>query len=67
MLKQVPTPEEIVGLGAEGIIKIWKNAKLRGNEHKKAMLILNAAMKSIGLKEGLAEALMEDDPVGHER
>lgn len=43
----------------EGIIKIWKDAKLRGNGHKKAMLILNAAMKSIGLKAGLTEARME--------
>ena len=53
VLKQAPTPEEIVRLGAEGIIKIWKDAKLRGNGHKKAMLILNAVMRCIGLKEGL--------------
>ena len=31
VLKQAPTPEEIVKLGVEGIIKIWKDAKLRGN------------------------------------
>lgn len=43
----------------EGIIKIWKDAKLRGNGHKKAMLILAAAMRSIGLKAGLTEARME--------
>ncbi len=48
--KKAPTPEEIVRLGVEGIIKIWKDAKLRGNGHKKAMLILAAAMRSIGLK-----------------
>ena len=59
VLKQAPTPEEIVRLGVEGIIKIWKDAKLRGNGRKKAMLILNAAMKSIGLKAGLTEARME--------
>ena len=59
VLKQAPTLEEIVRLGVEGIIKIWKDAKLRGNGHKKAMLILNAAMKSIGLKAGLTEARME--------
>ena len=28
VLKQAPTPEEIVRLGVEGIIKIWKDAKL---------------------------------------
>ena len=59
VLKQAPTPEEIVRLGVEGIIKIWKDAKLRGNGYKKAMLILNAAMRSIGLKTGLREARME--------
>ena len=59
VLKQAPTPEEIVRLGVEGIIKIWKDAKFRGNGHKKAMLILNATMKSIGLKAGLTEARME--------
>ena len=35
VLKKAPTPEEIVRLGVEGIIKIWKDAKLRGNGHKK--------------------------------
>ena len=43
----------------EDIIKIWKDAKLRGNGHKKVMNILNAAMRSIGLKAGLTEAWME--------
>jgi len=38
VLKQAPTPEEIVKLGVEGIIKIWKNAKLRGNEYKVALV-----------------------------
>ena len=59
VLKQEPTPEEIVRLGAEGIVKIWKDVKLRGNGHKKAIKIQNAAMRSIGLKEGLTEARME--------
>ena len=35
----------------EGIIKIWKDAKLRGNGHKKAMLILAAAMRSYRIKK----------------
>ena len=46
--KKAPTPEEIVSiLGVEGIIKIWKDAKLRGNGHKKVMLTFAAAMRSI--------------------
>lgn len=59
VLKEAPTPEKIVKLGEKGIIKIWKDAKLRGNGHKKVMNILNAAMRSIGLKAGLTEAWME--------
>lgn len=35
VLKEAPTPEEIVKLGEKDIIKIWKDAKLRGNGHKK--------------------------------
>ena len=57
--KTAPTPEEIIKLGVDGVIQIWKEAKLRGNGHKKAMLIVNAASQSIGLTEGLEEARME--------
>lgn len=59
VLKTAPTPEEIVKLGVDGVIQIWKDAKLRGNGHKKAMLIVNVASQSIGLTEGLEEARME--------
>ena len=59
VLKTASTPEEIIKLGVDGIIQIWKDAKLRGNGHKKAMLIVNAASQSIGLTEGLEEARME--------
>lgn len=55
VLKEAPTP------GEEGIIiiKIWKDAKLRENGHEKVIRILNAAMRSIGLKTGLTQARME--------
>ena len=46
VLKQAPTPEEIVRLGVEGIIKIWKDAKLRGNGHKKAISDLSNPIAS---------------------
>ena len=59
VLKTAPTPEEIIKLGVDGVIQIWKEAKLRGNGHKKAMLIVNAESQSIGLTEGLEEARME--------
>lgn len=59
VLKHAATPDEIVSLGVDGIIQIWKSEKLRGNGRKKAMEIVNAAMNSIGLKNGLTEARME--------
>ncbi len=59
VLKHAATPDEIVSLGVDGIIQIWKSEKLRGNGRKKAMEIVNAAMNSIGLKSGLTEARME--------
>ena len=59
VLKKAATPEEIVKLGVDGIIQIWKDAKLRGSGRKKATQIIEAATDSIGLKEGLEEAKME--------
>lgn len=59
VLKHAATPDEIVSLGVDGIIGIWKSEKLRGNGRKKAMEIVKAAMNSIGLKSGLTEARME--------
>jgi transposase len=59
VLKEAPVPDDIINLGVEGIQKIWRDAKLRGNGLKKAMKIVNAAANSIGLKEGLIEARME--------
>ena len=59
VLKKAATPDEIVKLGVDGIIQIWKDAKLRGSGRKKATQIIEAATDSIGLKEGLEEAKME--------
>lgn len=59
ILKEAPMPEDIIKLGIDGIIEIWKKAKLRANGRKKAMGIYNAALKSIGYREGLVEARME--------
>ena len=59
VLKHASTPDEVVSLGVDGIIGIWKSEKLRGNGRKKAMEIVNAAKNSIGLKSGLTEARME--------
>lgn len=59
VLKKAATPEDILELGVDGIIKLWKDAKLRGSGRKKAVQIVTAATNSIGLREGLEEARME--------
>ena len=59
VLKKAATPDEIVKLGVEGIIQIWKEEKLRANGRSKAMKIVTAAVNSIGLKDGLESARME--------
>lgn len=59
VLKKAATPDEIVKLGVEGIVQIWKEEKLRANGRSKAMKIVTAALNSIGLKEGLESAGME--------
>lgn len=59
VLKKAATPNEIVKLGVEGIIQIWKEEKLRANGRSKAMKIVTAAINSIGLRDGLESARME--------
>lgn len=59
VLKSAGTPDEIVKLGVDGIRNLWKEAKLRGNGHKKAMVIVDAAVNSIGYEAGRDEARIE--------
>lgn len=59
VLKKAATPGEIVRLGVDGIVSLWKEAKLRANGRSKAMKIVTAAMNSIGLRDGLESAGME--------
>lgn len=58
LLEQAQAPEDMQKLGAEGIRNIWKTLRLKGVGYKKAQAILNAAMDSVGLKEGLSGARM---------
>lgn len=52
VLKKAPFPEDILGLGAEGLKNIWHEAKLRGRGYSKAEEIVRTAQNSIGLTEG---------------
>ena len=59
IIKQAPTPEEIVALGAAGVNQIWRDAKLRACGMKRAETLVAAAKRSIGTREGLTAARLE--------
>jgi len=59
ILKQAPLPEDILTLGIEGIVKIWRDAKVRAVGEKRAKTLLVAAEHSVGSKEGATAARME--------
>lgn len=59
ILKTAPLPEDILTLGVEGIVKIWRDAKVRAVGVKRAMTLVNAAEHSVGSREGATAARME--------
>ena len=59
ILKETPLPEDIVKLGSEGIVKRWKQAKLRAVGLNKAKKLEEAAKKSIGCKNITSSARRE--------
>ena len=59
VLKAAPLPEDIIKLGAEGVNRIWRDAKLRGAGMKRAKTLVSAAEHSIGSKEASEAARIE--------
>ena len=59
ILKETPLPKDLVELGSEGIVKRWKQAKLRGVGLDKARKLEEAAKKSIGCKNIISSARFE--------
>ena len=59
ILKEAPLPADIVKLGAEGINKIWRDAKLRAVGMKRAKTLVNKAEHSIGSHEAPEAARVE--------
>ena len=57
-LLRAPFPEDIRGLGAEGLREIWHEAKLRGRGYSRAEKIVSYAENSVGLCNGTAAARM---------
>ncbi|MBO4117005.1 IS110 family transposase, partial [Streptococcus suis] len=58
-LREFPTPQEIVSLGASTIVNRWKEDVKRAVGSKRAAQLLQAATNSIGLTEGLTAAKIE--------
>lgn len=59
ILKVAPLPADIVKLGADGIDKIWRDAKLRGAGRKRAETLVEAARHSVGSHEAPEAARLE--------
>ena len=59
ILKTAPLPEDILTLGVEGIVKIWRDAKLRAVGKKRALTLINAAEHSVGNRDGQTAARLE--------
>lgn len=59
VLKVAPLPSDIKKLGVKGILKIWREKKLRAAGEKRARILLSAAEHSIGSREAPASARIE--------
>ena len=59
VLKVAPLPADIKELGVEGIVKIWRDQKLRAAGKKRAQTLLSVAEHSIGSQEAPASARIE--------
>ena len=59
MLKVCPLPADIVMLGADGVNKIWRDAKLRAAGMKRARTLVEAAQHSVGSTESPEAAKYE--------
>ena len=52
VLEKAVLPEDIISLGVDGINKLWRERKLRAVGMKRAESLYEAAIKSIGRREG---------------
>ena len=52
VLKKAPLPKDVVELGVDGIVNLWREKKLRAVGKKRALILVAAAKRSIGLAGG---------------
>jgi len=58
-LEKIPTPSEIIELGAEKILAIWRGKIKRAVGIKKAQALVKAAEETVGIQAGLEMAKYE--------
>lgn len=59
VLQEFPTPIKILEKGVDGIIERWKQDKIRAVGRKRALGLLEAASKSVGVRAGISAAEKE--------
>lgn len=59
ILKETPLPKEIVELGVDGILKKWKDEKLRAVGLSRAKKLVEASKQSIGFTNGTQMAKLD--------
>lgn len=52
VLKKAPLPKDVIELGVDGIVNLWREKKLRVVGKKRALILVAAAKRSIGLAGG---------------
>ena len=57
VLEAAPLPEDVIALGIDGVVKIWRAAKMRAVGRKRAMTLVESAHNSIGIKGGACARL----------
>ena len=57
VLKEFPLPKQIIEKGVTGIVARWKQDKIRAVGIKRAVALVEAAKRSVGVKEGIISAM----------
>jgi transposase len=56
VLNEFATPDQILGKGIDGIKERWREEKIRAVGVKRAVKLIEAAQRSVGIREGLMAA-----------
>ena len=57
VLEKAPLPEDVIAIGIDGVVKIWRDAKVRAIGRKRATTLVESAHNSIGVKGGACARL----------